>query len=401
MFYACYALRTAINLAEKHLAQKCASAAIFESPAPLLLAKPLFDNNAIKWYYINTSTFARKIAEYFEICQIAKRWFNRLLLPQQVKEFQMKQATTSAVFTKETAERLAKQLAKILHQIFNRQGDLGEAPGIYSVVGRGGDSLNDSYRLARPGDKLKDYHNTLNARRPLDGPFFVHTRANLYERRGIIFPDIVGRAQPGGRTANYEREDLTAATTELLLSSAFQFGHQPGVILPNGGQKPQVFVPETSAGMMLKRLRQCRQQEVESHFLASIEMLRQLSVSLEFAFIISDFLSDDPDWWTYLQQWQESLIDLGHRLELVVIQIVDPADLSLPDEGILKIQQGRQIKEIDTGDPQVQVAFAQLVQQQQRDIAAVMQAARAQHFQLMTDRLPELIPVSGQQSSSS
>ena len=313
----------------------------------------------------------------------------------------MKQATTAPIFSKEMVAQLVKQLAAILSQIFDRQGDLGEAPGVYSVVGRGGDSLNDSYRLAKPSDKLKDYHNPLNARQPLDGPFYVHTRANLYERRGIIFPDIIGRAQPGGYAAHYEREDLATATTELLLQSAFQLGHQPGVILPNGNQRPQVFIPETSEGMMLERLRQCRQKESRSHFLASIEMLRELSVSLEFAFIISDFLSDDPDWWTYLQQWRDRLIDLGHRLELVVIQIIDPADFSLPDEGILRIQQGRQIKEIDTGNSRVQAAFVKLAQKQQREIAAVMQSARAQHFQLLTDQSPQLIPVSGKQPSMS
>ena len=311
----------------------------------------------------------------------------------------MRETTSTPLFTEEEAEKLTEQLGSILYQVFNRQGDFGEAPGVYSVVGRGGDSLNDSYRRAEPSDKPRDYAHTLNARQLPGGPY-VHTRANLYEPQGVIFPDIVGQAQPGDWTADYEREDLITATTELLLSRAFQLGYQPGVVLPDSGSEPQVFMPETSEGMMLEQLQECRRRKSQADFPVSLEALRELSPALEFVFILSDFLSEDPDWWFYLKRWRNSLIDLGHHLELIVIQIVDPLDSKLPTEGIVGIQQGKKVKEINTEDPRTQAAIAELAQKQQQDIAAVMRAAHAQHFQLMTDRQPSLIAVSGQRPPS-
>ena len=236
-------------------------------------------------------------------------------------------------FKSQETRAMAKRLANLLQWHFRRQGDQGAALGVFSIVGRGDGSIHDSYRQAEPGDNLQDYHLPLNALQPEDGPFYVWTRANRYERRGLLLPDITGDEQPGSNRAIYERRDLAGLTAELLLRVAFQLGHRPGLLLPQNGKRPEIVRPDSSEGSLLSRLRLAQEQTTQTRFEDCLDSLLAMSSNIEFAVVISDLLSCN---------WEERLSKLARRLELVVFQIVDPWDLYLPDLGQVRvIQEGQ------------------------------------------------------------
>lgn len=278
-------------------------------------------------------------------------------------------------FNPQEVQQMARQLANLLQRRFHQQGDQGSAPGIFSVVGRGDGSLDDSYRTAEPGDDIKDYHLPLNSLRSRGGPFHVWTRANRFERRGVLLPDITGRHQPGSDQAVYEREDLAAMTTELLLRAAFQLGHKPGLVLPQDKARPRVVPPESNEGLLLRHLRLVREQPSQTSFETCLDSLTSMSANLEFAVVISDFLSRD---------WEKRLSDLARKLELVVFQIVDPWDLQLPNLGRVRIHQAGRTVIVNTRDPQARANYRRQASLQQQRIAEVLRTARVQHYQLTT-----------------
>lgn len=278
-------------------------------------------------------------------------------------------------FTRRQVDNMARQLAELLIQAFKHSDNQGGAFGIFPVVGRGDSSLEDSCRQAEPSDDIRHYHNILNARQPRHGPFYVHTRANRYVRRGMVVPDITGHAQPGSALALYEREDLASSTTELLVRVVLQLGHSSGLILPGKEQTPQVVIPESSTGAILEQLETSRQTAAGYQLPQSMRLLAEMSPKLEFAVIVSDFLNDG---------WQTALLDISRYLEVVVFQIVDPTDIELPDVGKKRIQHHGRIKKVDTSNPRVRENYRQAAAKQQEEIAETIRRARAQHFRLET-----------------
>ena len=289
----------------------------------------------------------------------------------------MRKKNCKQQFDQQEIREASKQLVYLLRRNFHRQGNQGAALGIFPVVGHSDGSLDDSYRLAEPGDPIDTYHDPLNALQPEDGPFYVHTHANQYDRRGVLLPDISGFSQPGSNLAIYERERLIVLTTELLLRVAFQLGHKPGLVLPSAQNRVQVFQPNSDETLLLKRLHDIQAQVTQNNFVTCLKKVERLSPNLEFAVVVSDFMSSG---------WEKKILNISRRSELVVFQIIDPWDLRLPNLGQQRIiQDGQQII-IDTGRVSVRRDYAEKATKQQRHINAVMRRARARCYKLSTTK---------------
>ena len=317
----------------------------------------------------------------------------------------MKVLPINSHFTAEEVQTMTYQMVNLLQERHRQFGNQGEALGVFPMVGRGDGSLDDSYRLAEPGDNLKDYHLPLNSLQPKGGPYYVWTRPNRYQRHGLIVPDIMGSHQPGGDQAIYEREELAAITTELLLRVAFELGDEPGLMLQQINSQIRVLDAGTDEGQLLHQLMLAREQTAQTDrpkrlltrlwtqmmrsrassaplgqltgFETCLDHLKVMSTDLDFAIVISDLLSND---------WETRLTQISQSLELVVFQIIDPWDLELPNLGRRKFFQGGRKVIVNTHKPEVRAAYQAKAQEQQARIAEVLQAAKAQHYKLTTAR---------------
>ncbi|MDP9795487.1 uncharacterized protein (DUF58 family) [Catenuloplanes nepalensis] len=96
-------------------------------------------------------------------------------------------------------------------------------------------------------------------------------------------------------------------------------------------------------------------------------------------FVVSDFIGDPG--------WEKPLAMLTHRHEVVVIRVVDPAELELPDVGLVLVEDaetGEQIL-VDTSDPLLRRRLAEEVDGRESLIATAMHRAGVAAHRITTD----------------
>jgi uncharacterized protein (DUF58 family) len=101
----------------------------------------------------------------------------------------------------------------------------------------------------------------------------------------------------------------------------------------------------------------------------------------------SDFLGE-PD-------WERPLRALGHRHQLLGVEIVDPRELELPNAGLVTFvdpETGQQV-EVQTANAGVRERYAAAAAAQRSRIATGLRHAGAGHLQLRTDRdwIPDVV----------
>lgn len=287
----------------------------------------------------------------------------------------MRQRKPSRRFNQQEVRRTADQLANLLQRVFQRHGDQGSALGVFPISGQGDGGFQDGYRRAMPGDRPEDYHTRLNAMQGPQGSLYVHTRPNRYERRGVVIGDISGNPQPGSDAALYEREELTLLAAELLLRAAFDLGHKPGLILPRGSNAVRKVAPDSSEGLLFRHLNEASKLAGGSNLPGCLTAAEKLSSGLEFAIIISDFLS---------KGWESNLLSLGRKVELVVFQIIDPWDFELPDIGRTRIRQNGQVYHMNTSKEDVRKVYRKKASERQARLQDTLRQARADHHIIET-----------------
>jgi uncharacterized protein (DUF58 family) len=97
-------------------------------------------------------------------------------------------------------------------------------------------------------------------------------------------------------------------------------------------------------------------------------------------FIISDFIGD--------VDWEAALTRLSYRHEVVVIRVVDPMELDLPDLGLVLIEDAETGEQVlaDTSDPLFQRRFRTEVDARELAVATSMRRARVASHRIGTDQ---------------
>jgi uncharacterized protein (DUF58 family) len=96
--------------------------------------------------------------------------------------------------------------------------------------------------------------------------------------------------------------------------------------------------------------------------------------------VMSDFIGDPG--------WDRPLAMLAHRHELVVIRVVDPAELELPDLGLILVEDaetGEQLL-VDTSDPLLRGRLAAQVGAREDELADAMRRAGVDAHRISTDQ---------------
>ncbi len=86
--------------------------------------------------------------------------------------------------------------------------------------------------------------------------------------------------------------------------------------------------------------------------------------------------------------WEVPLRRLAARHEVLLVEVVDPRELELPDVGVLTLrdpESGRR-REVATSDRRLRERYAAAAAEHRSATAAAVRAARAQHVTLRTDR---------------
>jgi len=97
--------------------------------------------------------------------------------------------------------------------------------------------------------------------------------------------------------------------------------------------------------------------------------------------VVSDLLTD-PD------QWTQPLRRLAARHETIVVEVIDPRELSLPDVGVLRVVDpatGR-TRDVPTASKKLRQRYEGAAAEQRQRTAAAVRSAGADHLVLRTDR---------------
>ena len=96
-------------------------------------------------------------------------------------------------------------------------------------------------------------------------------------------------------------------------------------------------------------------------------------------FVVSDFISEPG--------WVEALGRLARRHEVVAVRLVDPAEMALPDVGLVTVEDaetGEQLF-IDASDPAFRQRYAAIAEQQEAELITQLGKSGADILELATD----------------
>jgi uncharacterized protein (DUF58 family) len=179
-----------------------------------------------------------------------------------------------------------------------------------------------------------------------------------------------------------------SVATELAVSIGRligQGGNRVGAILYDNGAH-LVIPPRTGRDQILRIARELMSPakstttgttDLGAMFqLAAATTARRRSL----VFVMSDFIGDPG--------WERPLAMLTHRHEVVVIRVVDPAELELPDVGLILVEDaetGEQLL-VDTSDPLLRGRLATQVGAREAELADGMRKAGVDPHHVTTDQ---------------
>jgi uncharacterized protein (DUF58 family) len=194
-----------------------------------------------------------------------------------------------------------------------------------------------------------------------------------------------------------------SVATELAISLGrlvAQGGNRVGAILYDN-LAHQVIPPRAGRDQILRITRELMRTPPPAGPGATTDLAAMLSLAAattvrrrSLVFVMSDFIGDPG--------WDRPLARLTHRHEVVVIRVVDPAELDLPDLGLILVEDaetGEQLL-VDTSDPLVRGRLADQAGARETALAEAMRRAGVDAHRIATDQdllaaLVDMVRLSG------
>jgi uncharacterized protein (DUF58 family) len=278
----------------------------------------------------------------------------------------------------------------------------GRLQGAYRTVWRGSGIDFTDLRAYTPEDDVRHIDWNVTAR--LDEPF-----VRLYtEDRELTAWLVVdrsasmrfgqspgsGRSSGSGGSSSLGRpagggQGKEAVATELAVSLGrlvAQGGNRVGAILYDNDAH-RVIPPRTGRDQVLRIARELMRPQAPTRPGTTTDLAAMLHLAASttarrrsLVFVLSDFIG--------ALGWDRPLAMLTHRHEVVVIRVVDPAELELPDLGLILVEDaetGEQLL-VDASDPLLRGRLAAQVRTREESLADGMRRAAVDAHQVTTDQ---------------
>ena len=156
---------------------------------------------------------------------------------------------------------------------------------------------------------------------------------------------------------------------------AVLYGHEVDSVMPARASRLHVLE-------LLQRIRAHRSEPKAGGGTALADLLRTadgLMKRRSVVFVVSDFISAPG--------WQQALGRLARRHEVIAVRLVDPAEMALPDVGLVTVEDaetGEQLF-IDAADPSFRERYARIAQEQEAQLMQDLGSSGADVLELATD----------------
>jgi uncharacterized protein (DUF58 family) len=256
----------------------------------------------------------------------------------------------------------------------------GRLQGAYRTVWHGTGLDFTDLRVYTPEDDVRhiDWNVTARADEP-------HVRLYTEDREMTAWLVIDRSASMRfGREAGKES---TATELAVALGRVIsQGGNRVGAILYDNDSHV-VIPPRTGRDQILRITHELLRPTTNRKKGATTDLSKMLSLAAttttqrrSLVFVMSDFIGDPG--------WDRPLARLTHRHEVVVIRVVDPAELDLPDLGVILVEDaetGEQLL-VDTSDPLLRGRLAAQVDAREQEMTEGMRRAGVDGHRITTDQ---------------
>jgi uncharacterized protein (DUF58 family) len=256
----------------------------------------------------------------------------------------------------------------------------GHLQGAYRTVFRGTGIDFDSLREYTAEDDVRHIDWNVTAR--LDEPF-VRQYTEDRDLTAWLVLDQSASMRFGGADQGKD-----SVLTELAVCLARLFthgGNRVGAVLYDNGFQ-RVMPPRSGRNHVLHLAHEMTKRPAGGRAGTSTDLAAMLHLAASTArrrslvFVISDFIGD--------LDWEPALTRLGQRHEVVTIRVVAPAELDLPDLGLVLLEDAETGEQLfaDTSDPLFQRRLRAEVQAREFALAAAMRRAGVTAHRLGTDQ---------------
>lgn len=234
--------------------------------------------------------------------------------------------------------------------------------GQYHSVFKGRGMNFEEVREYTPGDEIRSIDWNVTAR--MNAPF-VKKFTEEREMTVVLVVDVSASGSFG--SVELSKRELAAEVAAILAFSAINNNDKVGLLLFS--DDVELFIPPKKGRQhTLRLIREMLYFEPKGHGTnlgAALEYLNKVVSRRAVVFMISDFMTSD-----YTKQLTAS----SRRHDLVAIPIVDPGEETLPDVGIITLEDaetGEQI-EINTSSRAVRNGFAVAEDRRRKELAKLL-----------------------------
>ncbi|MEO6874691.1 MAG: DUF58 domain-containing protein [Opitutaceae bacterium] len=228
--------------------------------------------------------------------------------------------------------------------------------GQYHSVFKGRGMDFDEVREYVPGDEVRTIDWNVTAR---SGHAFVKKFTEERELTILLLVDVSASGNFG--SADRTKRELAAELAGLLAFSAIRNSDKVGLILYTDAVELYI-PPKKGRRHVLRVVREILYFQPAGRGTDTVKALDFANHILHrraIAFLISDFQSaGDPA--TALADLRRAMRQTNRRHDLVALHIQDAREKTLPDVGLLALEDAEtgEVVELDTGDPDVRARFA-------------------------------------------
>lgn len=257
----------------------------------------------------------------------------------------------------------------------------GRLQGAYRTVWHGAGIDFTDLRAYTPEDDVRHIDWNVTAR--LDEPFV----RQYTEDRDLTAWLVLDRSASMRFAATRHGKDVVLNDLAVCLARLLsQRGNRVGAILYDN-QAQRVIPPRTGrvqtlclAHELTKPPASTGRPGTTTDLAAMLRLAATASRRRSLVFVLSDFIGDSG--------WDRALALLAHRHEVVVVRIVDPVELDLPDLGLVVVEDaetGEQVL-VDTSDPLLRQRLGAEVRAREDALAAAMRRAGVAAHRITTDQ---------------
>ena len=277
---------------------------------------------------------------------------------------------------------ISKELAKKIRyiQIYTSKAVNDVLAGEYHSVFKGQGMEFDEVRSYQPGDDIRtiDWNVTARTGHP-------HVKRYVEEREITVF-FLVDLSKSGTFGSKEKlKNEIAAEFCALLAFSAIKNNDKVGLIVFT--DTIELFIPPAKGtSHVLRLIRELLFFEPEktrkktgTDIAVALDYLGRVLHKRGVVFLVSDFLDHN---------FEKPLKVLARKHDLIAVTVSDPRELTLPDIGLLEIQDAEtgETTIIDTGSKTVRSRYKHLAEERNRKLSDLFQSTGVDHIKLFTDR---------------